>query len=186
MSDPLAQTAEHGGGSMTIFGIVTIILGFIAMAAPLIAGKSVAILVGILLIAGGIARLVWSFQAESLWRGVLKFLLGGLTLLAGLMVVANPLFGLGMLTIMLAAYFIVDGIFEIIGAFQLKPAKGWGFLLFGGIVSLALGIMIWRQFPVSGVWAVGILVGVKLLFAGLSMVFLGSAVRQVGREAQSA
>ncbi len=185
MSDPLAHAAKQGGGSMTIFGVVTIILGLIAMGAPLMAGKSVAILVGILLIAAGIARLVWSFQAESFGRGVLKFLLGGLTLLAGLMVLANPLFGLGMLTIMLAAYFIVDGIFEIVGAFQVKPAQGWGWLLFGGIVSLALGIMIWRQFPVSGVWAIGILVGVKLLFAGLSMIFLGSAVREVGRAAQS-
>ena len=185
MSDPLAQAAKQGGGSMTIFGVVTMILGLIAMAAPLMAGKSVAILVGILLIAAGIARLVWAFQAGSFGRGVFKFLLGGLTLLAGIMVLANPLFGLGMLTIMLAAYFIVDGIFEIIGAFQVKPAQGWGWLLFGGIVSLALGIMIWRQFPVSGVWAVGILVGVKLLFAGLSMIFLGSAVREVGRTAQS-
>ena len=183
MSDPLAQAARQGGGSVAIFGVVTIILGLIAMGAPLMAGKWVAIMVGLLLVAAGIARVIWAFRAESLGRGALKLLLGGLTLLAGLMVLANPLFGLGMLTLMLAGYFIVDGIFEIMGAFQVKPAKGWGFLLFGGLVSLALGIMIWRQFPVSGAWAVGILVGVKLLFAGLSMVFVGSAVREIGRAA---
>jgi uncharacterized membrane protein HdeD (DUF308 family) len=82
-----------------------------------------------------------------------------------------------MLTLVLAGYFVIDGLFEIIGAFQVKPATGWGFLLFGGVVSLALGMMIWRQFPISGAWAIGILVGVKLLFAGLAMVTVGSTLR---------
>ena len=164
---------------MTVFGIVMIIFGLIAMAAPLMAGASLAMLIGIILLAAGVTRMVWAFKAETFGQGALKFAIGGLTLLAGLVVVARPLFALGTMTLILAAYFIVDGLFEILGAFQLKPAEGWGFVLFGGIVSLALGLMIWNQFPLSGTWAIGILVGIKLLFAGLMMVMMGSAARSM-------
>ena len=184
MSDPIAQAAKQGGGSMAIFGVVTIILGLLAMFAPMFAGASVAIMVAIILVAAGIARMVWAFRADSFGQGLLKFEIGGITLLAGILMLARPLFALGALTIFLAAYFVVDGIFEIIAAFQVKPVEGWGWLLSGGVVSLLLGIMIWRQFPVSGTWAIGILVGVKLLFAGMEMVSVGSTVREVGRAAE--
>ncbi len=146
------------------------------------AGKWVAIMVGLLLVAAGIARVIWAFRAESLGRGALKLLLGGLTLLAGLMVLANPLFGLGMLTLMLAGYFIVDGMFEIMGASRSSQPKA-------GVPALRRPRVARPRHhdlapvPVSGAWAVGILVGVKLLFAGLSMVFVGSAVREMGRAA---
>lgn len=183
MSDPIAQAAKQGGGSTTVLGVVTIILGILAMMAPFMAGMSIAVLVGIILFAAGIMRMIWAFGAESFGQGLLKFAVGGLTLLAGILMLARPLFALGTITVFLAAYFIVDGIFEIIGAFQIKPITGWGWLLFGGIVSILLGIMIWREFPASGAWAVGVLVGVKLLFAGMQMVTIGSTVRGVAKAA---
>jgi uncharacterized membrane protein HdeD (DUF308 family) len=63
-------------------------------------------------------------------------------------------------------------------AFILKPGTGWGWLLFGGIVSILLGIIIWRQFPLSGVFAIGILFGIKLFFNGLLMVTGVAQVQQ--------
>ena len=183
MSEPLAQAARQGGGSMTIFGVVTIVLGILAMMAPMLVGFSVAMLIGIILLAAGITRMFWAFKAETFGRGALKFAIGGLTLLSGLVLLARPLFALGTLTVVLALYFIVDGFFEVIGAFQLKPANGWGWVLFGGLISLALGVMIWRQFPLSGAWAIGILVGVKLIFAGIMMVTVGSVVRSAASAA---
>lgn len=184
MSEQIAQTAKKSGGSMTIFGVVTIILGLLAMFAPMFAGTSIVIMIGILLVAAGIARLVWAVQADSFGQGLLKLAIGGITLAAGVLMLVRPLLALGSLTIFLAAYFVVDGIFESIAALQVKPAEGWGWLLFGGMLSLLLGIMMWRQFPVSGTWAIGVLVGVKLLFAGMEMVSLGSRVRDVGRAAE--
>jgi len=94
------------------------------------------------------------------------------------MLLGRPVFALLSLTILLAAYFFVAGIFEIVFAFQLKPEKGWGWMLTSGAMSLLLGIMIWRQWPVSGAWAIGILVGIKLLFAGMTMISVGSAARR--------
>jgi len=122
-------------------------------------------------------RLIWAFQAGSLGRGLLMFAIGLLTLLAGLALLAHPLFASGVLTIMLAFYFILDGIGEIAAGIKVRPADGWGWMLFGGIVSIWLGLMIWGQFPLSGMWAIGILLGIKLFFVGLIMVTAGSAVK---------
>ena len=164
---------------MMVAGIATVILGFLSMMAPMVTGVAVAIMVGAMMLVGGIFQLFASFKAESWGRGILKFLLGALTALAGLMLQGRPVFALLSLTILLAAYFFVAGIFEIVFAFQLKPEKGWGWMLTSGAMSLLLGIMIWRQWPVSGAWAIGILVGIKLLFAGMTMISVGSAARQV-------
>ena len=69
---------------------------------------------------------------------------------------------------------VVDGIGKMVVSFQLRPLPGWGGTLFGGIVTLLLGIIIWRQWPVSGIWAIGILVGINILFSGWGMVRLRS------------
>ncbi len=101
--------------------------------------------------------------------------------MAGALVVAHPLFSLGWLTLVLAAYFFIDGIFGIILAFQVRPEQGWGWTLFSGIVAVLAGILIWRQWPVSGAWLVGLLVGIKIIFAGWAMIATGSVGRQLGR-----
>jgi uncharacterized membrane protein HdeD (DUF308 family) len=126
-------------------------------------------------------RLIWAFQAGGLGKGLL-LAIGLLTLLAGLALLAHPLFAAGVLTILLAVYFILDGIGELAAGIRLRPADGWGWLLFGGIVSILLGLMIWGQFPLSGLWAVGILLGIKLFFIGLIMVTAGSAVRSIAKK----
>jgi uncharacterized membrane protein HdeD (DUF308 family) len=121
----------------------------------------------------------WAFQAGSLGKGVLVFAIGGLTLLAGIALLANPLLASGALSIVLAIYFVVDGAAEIGAAFGLPRGSRRRWLLFGGAISILLGIMIWRQFPLSGVWAIGVLLGIKLLFGGMIMTATGSTVRAV-------
>lgn len=159
---------------MPIYGALVIILGILAMLAPGIAGVSVAMMVGFLVIAGGILRMMWAFQANSLGRGLLVFAIGCLTLFCGIAMIANPLLTTGVLTLLLAGYFIVDGIFELIAAFQLRSLPSWGWLLFSGIISILLGLIIWEQFPLSGLWAIGTLFGIKLFLIGLMMITCGS------------
>lgn len=176
---------RHAGLGMTV-GILTIIAGFLALVAPLIAGLSIAIAVGVLLILAGVSRLFLAFRMGSFGHGLLVFVIGLLTIVAGGYMLGRPGMALATLTIFLAAYFVVEGVFEIIWAFRLRPIKGWGWTLFSGIVALALGIMIWRQFPVSGVWAVGTLVGVSLIFGGASLASVCGAARSAAKEAQPA
>lgn len=171
---------------MIIFGILVVILGILSISAPLVAGTAVAAIVGFVLIAAGIVRAVWAFKAATFGQGVMAFLFGGITVVAGVLILARPLVGLASLTMLLAAYFVVDGLFAIVASFNLKPEAGWGWVLFDGIITLVLGAMIWRQWPLSGAWAVGVLVGLRLLMAGWAMIFAGSAVRGVSRSAARA
>jgi uncharacterized membrane protein HdeD (DUF308 family) len=163
------------GKRMTTFGIIAIVLGILAMIAPVVTGMSIALLLGVLVVVAGTVRLVWAFQAGTLGQGILRFLLAGLTLVCGMALVANPLFASGVLTILLALYFIVDGISEI--AEGIGSRRGW--FIFAGAVSILLGVLLWAQFPLSGAWALGILFGIKLLFIGLIMIMGGSVARSM-------
>ena len=183
---PLANAVKKDSTALMILGTITIVLGVLAMMAPLMAGIAVALSVGFLLIAAGIMRTIFAFKCKSWGKGIMVFLLGLLTLLVGFYMVSRPGAALATLTLFLAAYFVIDGIFEIIEAFDLKPIKGWGFMLFGGVVSLLLGIMIWRQWPISGAWAIGILFGIKMIFAGFAMTGIGAAGRTLGGAAEDA
>ena len=106
--------------------------------------------------------------------------------LVGLVMVGRPLLGLTSLTLFLAAYFVVEGAFEIIQGFQIRPMKGWGWVVAGGAISLLLGWMIWRQWPMSGAWAIGTLFGIHLIFSGFSMIGIGGAIREVADDVQAA
>ena len=181
----MLSTIKRDAGVGIVVGIVAVVAGVLALLSPLVAGLSVAIAVGVLLIASGISRLFLAFRMGSFGHGLLVFLIGLLSIVIGGYMLARPGMALATLTLVLAAYFFVDGIFEIIWAFRLRPIKGWGWALFSGVVALALGIMIWRQFPVSGVWAVGTLVGIHMIFGGSSVASICSAARGAAKEAQA-
>ena len=181
----LGTIKRHAGLGMAL-GIGIVIAGALAVISPFIAGLSVTIAVGVLMIATGVSRLFLAFKMGTFGRGLLMFVLGALTLVAGGYLVARPGMGLATLTLVLAAYLFVDGVFEIIYAFRLRPIKGWGWRLFSGIAALVLGVMIWRQFPVSGMWAVGTIAGIHMVFAGSSMASLSRAARGAAKEAQAA
>jgi uncharacterized membrane protein HdeD (DUF308 family) len=178
-----AEAVKKGGGRLVIFGILMLVFGLLSVAAPLLTGMSISMLVGIIMLMAGMTRMIWAFKAPSIGKGILCFLLGGLTFVAGGLMLARPLFAVMSLTILLVAYFMVDGLSEILSAFEARPARGWGWMLLGGVVSLLLGLMIWRQFPLSGAWAIGVLVGVHLILAGWAMIGLGAVARGAAADA---
>ncbi len=177
----LAAAAKAGGKRMTVFGVIAIILGILAMLTPAAAGTSVLLVVGVLVLVAGIVRIIWAFGSGSVGKGLLMFALGVLTLLCGIAILANPLFASGLLTIVLAIYFVLDGIAEIVAGIKRRPGLGWIWMIVAGIVSILLGVLIWRQFPLSGIWAIGILLGIKLFFVGLIMITAGSVMRSVSK-----
>jgi uncharacterized membrane protein HdeD (DUF308 family) len=177
----LTEAVNTGGKNMTTFGVIAIILGILAMLAPGLTGLSITFFLGILVLGGGVLRMIWAFQAGSFGKGMLMFAIGALTLLCGIVLIANPLLTAGMLTVMIAIYLMLDGIVEIAGGSQAWPRPGSGWLIFGGIVSILLGCMIWGQFPLAGPYALGILLGIKLFFVGLIMVTGGSTMRTLAK-----
>lgn len=176
--DAISEPAVKSGKNKKILGVITIIMGVLAISAPLITGLSIALLVGLLVLVGGVARMVWAFHAGSVGKGMLRFIIGGLTLLCGMAMVTDPILASGVLTIILAIYLAIDGVFEIATAFKVRPLSGWGVLLAGGILSLLLALMIWRQYPLSGPWAIGFMLGLKLLFIGTIMISVAPIVQE--------
>jgi uncharacterized membrane protein HdeD (DUF308 family) len=170
---PLKQASRRG----MFWGVVTLFCGILSIGSPLVSGLAVAMMIGAFLLLAGISMTVFAFQAPSLGRGMLKFLFGALTVLVGLAALGQPGIALAKLTLLLGMYFIADGVITMIVAFNVKPHPGWGWMTFNGVVTIALGWMILKGWPVSGVWAIGILVGVRLLFAGMTMLTLGAAGR---------
>ncbi len=179
--DTVAEVVKSGGRKMTTLGVIAIILGILAIIAPVMTGAWVMFLLGVLVLAGGIVRIIWAFTSDNLGKGLLKFAIGVLTLLCGILILAHPILAMGILTIIIAIYLVLDGIAEIVAGFKRKFGYGGGWMVFAGIVSIILGIIIWRQFPLSGIWAVGVLLGIKLLFAGLIMLTVGSAAQSVAK-----
>lgn len=159
---------------MVFMGIVLVVLGVIAIAAPIVAGVSITLMLGFVLIAAGLAQVFWAFQSPTFKKGIGVFVWGGLTVLAGAYMVSQPAAALAGLTLFLAIYLFASGLFEIWLAFKIKPAQGWGWTLFTGVVSLLLGIMIWRRFPTSAAF-VGMIIGIKLIAAGMMMFGLRAA-----------
>lgn len=156
-----------------ITGVIMLLCGLLAVAAPLAAGISVTVLVGLLLAAGGVAQCLLAFRVDGFGKSLLVLLIGLLTALAGAFMLSQPIEGLEAITLFLAMYFLVTGIFELIASVQMRATAGWGWMLFNGVVTLVLGLIIWRQFPVSGAWAVGILFGLKMMMSGWWLVLLG-------------
>jgi uncharacterized membrane protein HdeD (DUF308 family) len=95
----------------------------------------------------------------------------------GIVLLVAPLQGALALTIVLAVFLLVEGVFKIITAFRVRDHRGWGWLLASGIVSVILGLLIWAQWPASGLWVIGLLVAIQLLFTGWSLVMLALAAR---------
>jgi uncharacterized membrane protein HdeD (DUF308 family) len=171
--------AKKNSGFLIFLGVLTVIFGVIAIGSPLITGVAVAVFVGFLLLASGVARIIHAFKSKQWGTGFWGTVIGLLGVVAGLLMIFRPLVGLVAMTMLLAIYFLIDGISEIIAAFRIKPDQGWGWVLFNGIIAVLLGFMIWRQWPISGAWAIGILVGIHILLTGWSMIILGSGARRV-------
>lgn len=165
---------KKNSGTAIAMGILLLLMGFFAMGAPLIAGVSIAMMVGVILLIGGIAQLIFAFKVGM---GLFSILFAVLTIIMAGYMLANPEAALGALTIFLAVYLIVSGFSEMMVAYQARPAKGAGWAMFSGFLSLILGAMIWSQFPLSGAWAIGIIIGIRLFFTGISLLMLGFAAR---------
>ena len=173
-ADQFRDEISHHRGWFIFLGLLLIVAGAAAIAFPLLGTLAVAVWAAIAFAIAGVAQTVHAFAARS-WGGFLfDLLIGLLYLAAGVMLWLNPLGGAVTLTVILAVVLVVDGVFRSILAFQVRPRTGWIWLLFGGVVSIVLGVMIWRQLPSSAIWILGLLLGINLIFSGLTFLMLGN------------
>lgn len=173
------NTQTQPSKRLKILGFISIALGVVALASPAVAANAVIIVVGLTLLVSGIAQVVHGFSGSTWKDRGMPIVLGVITCLGGLFILSHKLFGLGVLSLAMTVYFILEGLWKIIASFKYRPNPAWIWFLIGGIVSLALGLLIWNQWPLSGIVAVGVLVGVDLLTTGITLVMLASAVKRL-------
>jgi uncharacterized membrane protein HdeD (DUF308 family) len=172
-------TAKKSVTWSIVLSALMILAGVLAIFVPPAAGLAVTIFVGWLLVFSGVAHLVFAWQTRTSGALVFELLLGVLYLVVGFYLLWNPVAGLVSLTLALALYLAMEAILEFILAYRLRPLPGSGWLFFDGIITLVLAIMIWRTWPASTTWAIGILVGISMLFSGISRLMLSLAARRL-------
>ena len=165
-------------GWTTAWSVLLIILGLIAVVLPNIGGLALTLYFGWLLVLGGVAFLLFAIRTHAPGVMWVQIGLGVLYLLIGGFLITHPLAALATLTVVLAAYLVVEGILELIVAFRARPAAGRGWLLMDGVIALVIAAMILSAWPASSVWAIGTLVGINMIFSGISRLMVGGAVRR--------
>ena len=169
---------KASGWSM-LWGILMFICGILAISLPLASSIGIVIVLAWLILLAGIAHLIFAFQSHTvggvLWQVLLTIVYG----IAGVYLLMNPLLGVISLTLVLAVFFLFEGILEIVLYFRIRQVRNAGWVLFDGIVTLILGILIWTHWPSSAVWVIGTLVGISLIFSGISRFMLAMAVRNI-------
>jgi uncharacterized membrane protein HdeD (DUF308 family) len=172
------EDLRHKWGWILLLGIVLICLGTAALLMTPVATVAAVLVLGWLMVASGVIEIIHAFRVHR-WGGMFLHLIGGIVgVLIGLIIVTHPVAGALAWTLLFASFFTVIGIFRIIAAIQLKFAN-WGWAVFDGAITLALGILVWAQWPWSGLWFLGISLGVTLLLRGWSYVMLAFAIRSI-------
>jgi uncharacterized membrane protein HdeD (DUF308 family) len=178
--NPLDELAKVHWTWFLFLGVALVLLGTAALGSAFVATVVAMRVLSVLLIFGGISQSVLAFRMRHL-SGILALLLMGiLYLVVGILTVGHPLQFAEELTLLIACFLIFGGTFRIITAL-LARFPHWGWVLMSGIITLALGIMIWRQWPASSFWVIGTFIGVDLLFNGWAWIMLAFTMRNVSR-----
>jgi uncharacterized membrane protein HdeD (DUF308 family) len=186
-----AQLAFFGNlrknwGWLLAFGILAILLGILGLGMTFGLTLASIELFGILLIVGGAFQLFNAFKCKGWKSTVWHLLIALLYIAAGVIMVIDPVLASVTLTLVIAWILIAVGIMRSIMAFQMRKASGWYWPLISGVVSIALGVMIIVQWPISGLWVIGLFVAIELILHGWSYVFVALAARKAGTDEAAA
>ncbi len=175
----LGTIAKESVGWSIGLSILMILAGVLAIVVPPLAGIAVLVVVSWLLMLSGAVHLVFAWYTRTAGGVIWELLLGILYLFVGVYALLHPVAGLVSLTLLLAIYLFAEGVLELILSFRLRPMPGTGWLLFDGIVTLILAILIWRSWPSSTEWVIGTLVGISMLFSGTARLSLSLGARRL-------
>jgi uncharacterized membrane protein HdeD (DUF308 family) len=169
---------KRASGLSIVLGILMIIAGIIAMFAPWEAGLVITIVIGWSAIFNGVAQIIFGFRTHGGWHVLLEFVLGIIYIIAGIYLLMHPIGGLLAITLILASFLMVYGIFALVLAFQIKPRNGWGWVLFDGIITILLSALIWKHWPLNSDWVVGTLFGISIFMSGVTRLMMSLALRK--------
>jgi len=178
MSRDCMGIQEKSIGWTIAISCLLILLGLFALFAPFFAGVVVEAVVAWLLIFGGGVHLWLAWHVRGAGAHIWEILIGFAYILAGVFLLFHPLVGLLSLTLVLAVYLFVKGVFELAMGLRIRPVPGSGWLLADAVISILLALLIGWHFPGTAEWVVGTLVGVAILFSGISRLALALAAKK--------
>lgn len=163
-------------GYFLAFGILLIVLGATAIGYSFFTTVFSVVLLGILLLVSGVAQIIQSFWARK-WSGLfLSILVGVLYIVTGFLCIARPAASAVSLTLLIAAFCFIGGLYRMLTSAFLQFEK-WGWVFFNGLVTFLLGILIYSNWPISGLWVIGLFVGIDMILTGWSWVILSIAAK---------
>ena len=174
----LSRELKTRAGWGVFLGILIAGLGVLLIAYPLATATITTFLFGCILVAVGVIDIVSAISSHTSGRLFLRVLLGIVLGLAGVMLISRPLAGVAVLTLWLGVMLVGEAIVSAVLAFHIRPAAGWGWVLFDAGVSLVLGGLILAHWPVSSIWAIGTLVGAAILMRGITRIALSAGLRR--------
>jgi uncharacterized membrane protein HdeD (DUF308 family) len=169
-----------GSNTLLLFGVVLTVFGVLLLISPAAVGSAVVRLVALVLAVTGVVQLLHSLRSGSPMNRVISVALGATVAGVGVLVWFNPELGSGFLTALLMIFFVVNGLWKIASALRFRRYSGSGWLLISGLISLVFVWLLWVQWPLSGAWAIGVLVGLDLLFTGVAMILTAVSLRKSG------
>jgi uncharacterized membrane protein HdeD (DUF308 family) len=159
--------------------VFLIIAGIFAICIPAISGIAVTLFFGWAMILSGLTHFIFAYKTHSTGGRIWEAVIGAVYLFTGFVLLMHPLDSLLVLTLVLAYYLFFEAILEFIQFFKLRPRHGAVWLLVDGIITLILAVMIWRAWPASSIWVIGTLVGISMIFSGVSRLMLSLAAKRV-------
>lgn len=183
MAEAILDGIKRASGWSIVLAILMIIAGIIAMLEPGLAGVVITLVIGWSAIFNGVAQIIFGFQTHGGWHKVLEVVLGIIYVVAGIFVLLVPVAALLALTLFLASLLLVYGIFALVLAFRMRPHRGWGWVLFDGIITILLGILIWVHWPSRSLWVVGTLFGISIFVSGITRLMVSLALRGAVKQA---
>lgn len=174
----MAYFTKRHSNPLRIEGVVIVILGVLAILLPTVATLGIGILLGMVLLIAGAFKLQRALQFRGL-PGFGLSLAGALLLTAaGIALLIYPWEGVAVLTLVLVVLFLLEGIGEIAFALQCRDLSAWGWIMASGVASLIIALLLLLHWPSSATWAIGLLVGINLLFTGAWLLAMGSALKR--------
>jgi uncharacterized membrane protein HdeD (DUF308 family) len=180
LGETFRKSVRNHWKAFLVEGIILIVLGLAAIALPPIAGLATALILGWLFLIGGIVGIVATFtqkDAPGFWWALAS---AAIAVLAGGVLLSNPVAGVATLTYVLIAFFFIDGVLIIVMAFEHRRELSgrWEWMMLGGVMDLVLAVIIVAGLPGTLAWALGLLVGIDLLFGGFSLIAMALHARQ--------
>jgi uncharacterized membrane protein HdeD (DUF308 family) len=162
-----------------VWSVLIIMIGLLAIGLPLATSFGVVLIIGWLLIFSSVTQVLHAFQTKGIasifWKLAVAFIYLGV----GIYFLAHPLLGVAGLTLAIGIFFLAEAAMDFFAYMRVRKSNGSGWILFDGIVTFILGLLIWRQWPLSSTWVIGTLVGISMVMSGITRLMITLAARKL-------